>query len=241
MYSLIKQKLPLHMEISFGEDDLYGEGKLCESLLSSSSSSNSESFESVDETALSRLQTNHGDVSVSVRFKKIAVKFFTIVRSPAIRVPHQVIKAKDIQIRSSPVAGGVVGSGDWIDMTQQQQLLPSSNKQHKRYQSNAQTNTTMGQIKILTTAHKPTSSLVPDSSLKQHRHDLSDFIKTFEKVPDTLTSSTPPSMSPSHLIQLLEASRSKKIHFDRWLEELEIENEVTMMKMNEFDLVNDME
>lgn len=248
VYSLVKQKLPIHLEILHKNEHEQEnrERELSESLLSTSNSS--EAFESVNETELSRLQTNHGDVQVSVRFKKLpqAVKFYTIVRSPAIRVPQQVIKAKDIQIKSSPVTGG---SGDWIDMTQQQQVLSYKQQQQqhiqqqKRFQSNPQTptiNTNTGQIKILTTAHKPSSSLVPESR-KQQRTDLSDFIKTFEKVPPTETVNTSTSMPPSQLIQILETGRSKKIHFDRWLEELEIEHEQQMMKIREFDLVDNME
>lgn len=230
---MVKQKLPICLEkIVTAEADWEGEAKLCESW--TSSSGNSDSFESVDGRELSELETNHGDIKISVRFKKISgIKFYSIVRSPAIRVPQQVIKAKDIQIKSSPVATAIVGSGDWVEMSNQQQ---QQQQQKRRSVGSA----TPGQVKILTTAHKPTSSL----KQQQQQSSLPDFIKLFEKVPpdllETTRKPTTPLISASQLIQILELGRSKKIHFDRWLEELEIEHE-RLMGSSEFDLVNNME
>lgn len=191
-------------------------------------------FEAINSTTLSLLQTAHGDLEIGVQFKKLASKFYTIVRSPAIRVPQQVIKAKDIKINSSH-------SGEWIDMTQQNMYTL------KKTQSAAVT----GQVKILTTAHKPGgSSLSTEMKMKNQKTYLTDFIKIFEKAPPPPSPSQSPSLSPSahastssmtsaQLIEKLEQGRSKKILFDRWLEELEIEHESLIS--GGFDLINNME
>ena len=247
IYPLINQKLPIHLEICSGEEVALSHDRsvaLSESFVSTEPPVTNDHFESVNRTDLSLLQTGHGDLDLSVEFKKISVKLYTIVRSPAIRVPQQVIKAKDIQIRSSPV----LGSGDWVDMTQQQQQNHQHQHQHQQSlrknksnpnshsQSHTLTKMSQGQVKILTTGHKPSSSLVPES---RRIPDISDFIKIFEKVPqDLLTpSSSIISGGPTQILQLLETGRSKKIHFDRWLEELEIEHEESFG----FDLLNNME
>ena len=189
--------------------------------------SDEETFEVVNNTSLSILQTTHGDLEIGVQFKKLPGKFYTIQRSPAIRVPQQVIKAKDIQINST-------GSGDWIDMTQQHMYTLRRNSQ-------------TGQIKILTTAHKP-SSLAENNKKQQHQQEqqqqqvtLTDFIKIFEKPPplEILSNNSISMAPPSQLIEKLETGRSKKILFDRWLEELEIEHE--SMNTGGFDLINNME
>lgn len=187
-------------------------------------------FEVVNSTSLSVLQTTHGDLEIGVQFKKLPGKFYAIIRSPAIRVPQQVIKAKDIQINSSPAG---IGSGDWIDMTQQ-----------NMYTLRKPNSATTGQIKILTTAHKPGggSSLATDTNMKKQQTSLTDFIKIFEKPPPPeLVSAAPTSfpIPPAHLIEKLEMGRSKKILFDRWLEELEIEHESLIS--GGFDLINNME
>lgn len=187
-------------------------------------------FEAINSTTLSLLQTAHGDLEIGVQFKKLASKFYTIVRSPAIRVPQQVIKAKDIKINSSP-------SGEWIDMTQQNMYTL------KKPQSAAVT----GQVKILTTAHKPGgSSLSTEMKMKNQKTYLTDFIKIFEKAPPPPSQSPSPSahastssMTSAQLIEKLEQGRSKKILFDRWLEELEIEHESLIS--GGFDLINNME
>ena len=235
IYPLINQKLPIHLEICSGEEVALSHDRsvaLSESFVSTEPPVTNDHFESVNRTDLSLLQTGHGDLDLSVEFKKISVKLYTIVRSPAIRVPQQVIKAKDIQIRSSPV----LGSGDWVDMTQQQSLRKNKSNPNSHSQSHTLTKMSQGQVKILTTGHKPSSSLVPES---RRIPDISDFIKIFEKVPqDLLTpSSSIISGGPTQILQLLETGRSKMIHFDRWLEELEIEHEESFG----FDLLNNME
>lgn len=231
-YPLLQQKLPFRIELNInGEGFAHSAvmGKLGESLISSESGEEQKAFESVNKTELSVLQTNHGDLEISVQFKRLSGKFYTIMRSPAIRVPQQVIKAKDIQVKSSPV-----GSGDWVDMTQQHMYTL---KKHSRQQS-LQTSTSVGQVKILTTAHKPVASSLADkpnpSTMK-----ATDFIKLFEKIPDLTATVNNPAMNTAQMIQVLESGRSRKIHFDRWLEELEIEHE-SFMAVG-FDLINNME
>ena len=212
VYPLIQQKLPFLVEISDNTENLINLSTILgESLLSEDEEK--KSFESVNRTELSILQTNHGDMEISIQFKKISVKFYTIFRSPAIRVPQRVIKARDIHIKSSSGSA----SGDWIDMTQHHMYTI---KKHPT------------PIKILTTAHKPTSSLAE----QPNPLNVTDFVKEFEYEPET-------EMSPNHhptinqMVQLMEAGRSKKINFDRWLEELEIEHESIIG----FDLINNME
>lgn len=231
-YSILQQKLPIKIEIE-KDDESIGSEVLSESLITSDEGT----FEAVNSTSLSILQTTHGDLEIGVQFKKLLGKLYTIIRSPAIRVPQQVIKAKDIQINSSPATtttGVGVGSGEWIDMTQQ-----------NMFSLKKQTNSaTTGQIKILTTAHKPGgSSLATDTSIKnQKQTSLTDFIKIFEKAPDLVSvsgSTTSIPMGPAQLIEKLDQGRSKKILFDRWLEELEIEHESLIS--GGFDLINNME
>ena len=227
-YSLLQHKLPFRIEI--GTEATLNSGDLNESLVTSDEGEgDNKTFEAVNSTSLSVLQTTHGDLEIGVQFKKLPGKFYTIVRSPAIRVPQQVIKAKDIQINSSPAG---IGSGDWIDMTQQ-------NMYTLKKQNSATTGP--GQIKILTTSHKPGgSSLATDTNMKKQQTSLTDFIKIFEKPPpQELVSTTSISMAPAQLIEKLEMDRSKKILFDRWLEELEIEHESLIS--GGFDLINNME
>lgn len=220
-YPLVQQKLPILFE--FGPED---EAQVLGESLIESDEGDCKAFEAVNRIDLSGLQTSHGDLEIGVQFKKkLPAKFYTIVKSPAIRVPQQVIKAKDIQINSSP---GGVGSGDWIDMTQHHMYSLKKQQQHSA----------TGQIRILTTAHKPGSSLSDNTaSIKKH-NSLTDFIKYFERPCDDIGTSSS-SMGPSQLIEILEAGRSRKILFDRWLEELEIEHESLMG--NGFDLINNME
>lgn len=200
-------------------------------------------FEAVNSTTLSVLQTSHGDLEIGVQFKKLPGKFYSIVRSPAIRVPQQVIKAKDIQINSSPAGND---SGDWVDMTQANMF---SLKKHSRASS------ATGQIKILTTAHKASGSSLAEMSIKNQQHStgltefikiqkptaLTEFIKIFEKPPpiELVVSNVSIPMGSAQLIEKLETGRSRKILFDRWLEELEIEHESLISK--EFDIINNME
>lgn len=225
-YSLLQHKLPLRIEIA--TEETLNSGALSESLITSDEGEgDNKTFEVVNSTSLSLLQTTHGDLEIGVQFKKLPGKFYTIVRSPAIRVPQQVIKAKDIQINSSPAG---IGSGDWIDMTQQ-----------NMYPLKKQNSATTGQVKILTTAHKPGgSSLATGTNLKTQPTSLTDFIKLFEKPPpQELVSTASISMAPAQLIEKLETGRSKKVLFDRWLEELEIEHKSLIS--GGFDLINNME
>ena len=128
--------------------------------------------ESVNKTELSVLQTSHGDLGVQVHFRKLQnMKFHVISRSLAIRVPQQVIKSKDIQIRSSPMQRD--SSGDWIDDCSWHVGRDKKCQFKAKY---TQSQPQPGNIKILTTAHKPSSSL-------KRSTDLSEFIKIFEKVP----------------------------------------------------------
>lgn len=225
-YPILQDRFPIKIEIKTDnfDSDFYT-NKLGESLIDSELTKQPKAFEVVNKTELSKLQTNHGDLEIIIQFKKLSgCKFYTISRSPAIRVPQQVIKAKDIQIKSSPA-----GSGDWVDMAQQN-MNSNSMKKHSRQPS--------GQVKILTTAHKltpATSSLSTET--QKTKPSLTEFIKLFEKVPETGNSS--PAMRSEQMIQVIEAGRSKKIHFDRWLEELEIEQET--FQSGAFDLINNME
>ena len=228
-YNLVKhQKLPFKIELTSENCSM---DKLEESLMSESSDSSVTSvIESVNMTDLSLLQTNHGDLKVQVHFRKLQnMKFYTIVRSPAIRVPQQVIKTRDIQIKSSPAQrDGASGySGEWIEMSAGTMSAGTRNSL-RRHQQN---------IKILTTAHKP-SSLMTAQSAKQPQTNLPDFIKAFEKVPVIEFAGSP---QTSNYIQQLEMGRSRKIHVDRWLEELEIEYEKQTMSSGQFDLISNME
>lgn len=200
VYNLAKhQKLPFKIEIATNENL----SELEESLILDSSESTV--IESVNKTDLSLLQTNHGDLEIQVHFRKLQnMKFHTIARSPAIRVPQQVIKSKDIQIRSSP-AQRDGHSGEWIEMSAAGMSTGNKNSLRRTVPQNQN-------IKILTTAHKP-SSLQATSHKETY---LPDFIKRFEKVPTIEFTNT--STSISACIQQLEMGRSRKIHVDRWLD-----------------------
>lgn len=229
VYNLAKhQKIPLKLEITSNE---IHDGKLEESILSTSPESSMISVvESVNKTELSVLQTSHGDLGVQVHFRKLQnMKFHVISRSPAIRVPQQVIKSKDIQIRSSPMQRD--SSGDWIEMTAAGTSAGTRNASLK--QKYTQSQPQPGNIKILTTAHKPSSSL-------KRSTDLSEFIKIFEKVP-VIEFTGPGGPTNYNYVQQIEMGRANKIHVDRWLEELEIEHEKQMTASNQFDLISNME
>lgn len=236
IYNIAKlQKLPLDIEITSNCDDNFDQ--LEESIISmSSESSMTSTIESVNKTELSLLQTNHGDLEVQVSFRKLHnINFYTVLRSPAIRVPQQVIKTKDIQIKSSPaqrdgLASGA--SGEWIEMTAASTGTKNSLKKMSSHgRSGSQQN-----IKILTTVHKP-SSLMTSQTVKPSKTEISEFIKIFEKVPSI--EFTGPQITAS--IQQIELGRSRKIHVDRWLEELEIEYEKQIGISEQFDLINNME
>lgn len=224
VYNLVKhQKLPFKIEIASEKDNM---ARLEESLISDSSeSTNASVIESVNKTDLSMLQTNHGDLEIQVHFRKLQnMKFYTIARSPAIRVPQQVIKSRDIQIRSSPAQRDGHASGEWIEMSAAGTSTGARNSLRRPSQQH--------NIKILTTAHKPSSL----QTISRQSTCLPEFIKLFEKVP--VIEFTSPNTSIGTCIQQMEMGRSKKIHVDRWLEELEIEHE---RSCEQFDLISNME
>lgn len=204
------------------KDDLVKE--LTESLLETDKMSGSKGFEPVNRTDLAVLQTNHGDLEISVHFKKLSGKFHLINRSAAIKVPEKMITAKDIQIKSSP------GSAEWIEMSDQNQKTAIS-----------QPASQPSQIKILTTAHKPKNSSSIASSYKKSE-EVTEFMKFLEKQTDFESMrGDGGSLKFGQICKILEEGRSKKILFDRWLEELEIEYELVDEATAEFDLLSNME
>jgi hypothetical protein len=236
VYSLLHQqqqhnfKLPLEVSIK-ENDDTSSEAELNESLIIDSFKN--APFESVQRSELAVLETDHGDLELSVSFRRFSfsneAKFYTIFRSPAIRVPQQIIKARDIQIKSSPATAA--GSGDWVDMGKSfKASLDYDTAKRNSLKSALPKSSASGQVRILTTSHRP-------ASLKRENKtttNLTEFIKIFEK-PDPLIL-IPSQVPMCELMQVLENERSKKIVFDRWLEELEIEHEA-----RGFDLVSNME
>lgn len=282
-YSIVQNNFQLSLEICFNSKDQEDktkkeqdyEKRLRESLMSLSflslneenerGESSTKSFESVNQTDLSLLQTNHGNLEISVAFRKTLsnnnFNLYKITKSPAIRVPQQerkrMIRTRDIQIKS----GSSPGSGDWIDMAQH---LPALVMNSNRRTSNQHPT---GQIKILT-AHKPSPSSLSSRTPQGKIMELTEFIKIFERpeviihqentddndIDNTgstgnihntnITFSTSSTNTPSlqQLIQVLEEEKSKKILFDRWLEELEIIHENIIVNSGEgFDLINNME
>ena len=278
-YSIVQKNFQLSLEVFFNSKDQEDNDKrLRESLMSLSflslheenqeekDGSSTKSFESVNQTDLSLLQTNHGNLEISVAFRKTLsnsnFNLYKITKSPAIRVPQQkrMIKARDILIKS----GSSPGSGDWIDMAQHlPALVMNSNKRTPNQHPT-------GQIKILA-AHKPSPSSLSSRKPQGKIMQLTEFIKIFEKpeamihditddtsnihntnntnnanntniIYNTYNTSSTNTPSLQQLIQVLEEERSKKILFDRWLEEMEIIHENILMNGGEgFDLINNME
>jgi len=149
-----------------------------------------------DTCTIGTLHTLHGAMSVSAAF----LKTLPTRPAPTIKVPLRKVQSQEV-LRSTPPS-----SAEWIDMGQ----LATSPRSVRRV-SLPMTPVAKARPRAVVRGEEPES---PEAS-------LAAFIRAMDDAP--VLKWRPASRTVSQLLDALEQSRSQKIHFDRWLEEQEIE------------------